>query len=89
MTISERVAAGRRERRVLTRGSRAGSRLEQAERERTWALVSTHAEGISIRTLAAAVGLSPSRVHQIVAACLVPSHNRVVYARDASGEPGG
>ena len=56
-----------RERRVLTRVSRAGWRLEQAERERTWALVPARAEGISIRTLAAAVGLSPSWVHQLVA----------------------
>jgi len=55
-------------RQVLTRVSRAGWRLEQAERERTWALVPARAEGISIRTLAAAVGLSPSRVHQLVAA---------------------
>jgi len=30
--------------------------------------VSARAEGISIRTLAAAIGLSPSRVHQLVAA---------------------
>ncbi len=67
MTISERVEAGRRERRVLTRVSRAGWRLEQAERERAWALVSARAEGVSIRKLAAAAGLSPSRVHQIVA----------------------
>ena len=68
MTISERIEAGRRERRVLTRVSRAGWRLEQAERERAWALVSARAEGISIRTLATAIGLSPSRVHQLVAA---------------------
>ena len=67
MTISERIEAGRRERRVLTRVSLAAWRLEQAERERTWALVSARAEGISIRTLATAAGLSPSRVHQIVA----------------------
>jgi len=58
VTISERIEAGRRERRVLTLVSRAGWRLEQAERERTWALVSARAEGISIRTLATAVGLS-------------------------------
>jgi hypothetical protein len=32
-----------------------------------WALVSARAEGISIRKLAAAAGLSPSRVHQLVA----------------------
>jgi hypothetical protein len=59
VTINERIEAGRRERRVLTRVSRAGWRLEQAERERTWALVSARAEGISIRILAAAAGLSP------------------------------
>ena len=62
MTITERMAAWRRERRVLRRVSRAAWRLEQAERERTWALASARAEGISIRTLAAAAGLSPARV---------------------------
>src|SRR5271157_4450904 len=67
VTISERIEAARRERRVLARVSRAAWRLEQAERERTWALVSARAEGISIRTLATAAGLSPCRVHQIVA----------------------
>ena len=54
MTISERIAAARRERRVLARVSRAAWRLDQAERERTWALVSARAEGISIRALATA-----------------------------------
>jgi hypothetical protein len=67
VTISERITAARRERRVLARVSRAAWRLDQAERERTWALVSARAKGISIRTLAAAAGLSPSRVYQIVA----------------------
>jgi DNA-binding PucR family transcriptional regulator len=67
VTISERIAAARRERRVLARVSRAAWRLEQAERERTWALVPARAEGISIRILAAAAGLSPSRVHQLAA----------------------
>ena len=43
VTISERIEAARRERRVLVRVSRAGWRLEQAERERTWALVSARA----------------------------------------------
>ena len=61
MTISERIEAARRERRVLTRVSRAGWRLEQAERERTWALPQPAPRGISIRTLATAAGLSPSR----------------------------
>jgi hypothetical protein len=66
--ISERIEAGRRQRGVLERVSRAAWRLDQAERERRWALASAHAEGISIRALAAAAGLSPSRVHQLVAA---------------------
>ena len=66
--IAERTAVWRRERRVLLRVSRAAWRLEQAERERSWALASARAEGVSIRALAAAAGLSSSRVHQIVAA---------------------
>ncbi|HEY4850159.1 MAG TPA: hypothetical protein VII22_05160 [Streptosporangiaceae bacterium] len=83
MTISERIAAARRERRVLARVSRAAWRLDQAERERTWALVSARAEGISIRTLATAIGLSPSRVHQIVARCRPGRRDR--GARRAAG----
>jgi hypothetical protein len=67
VTISDWIAAAQRERRILTRVSRAAWRLEQADRERAWALASARAEGISIRTLATAVGLSPSRVHQVVA----------------------
>jgi hypothetical protein len=67
VTITDRMAAWRRERRVLRRVSRAAWRLEQAERERSWALASARAEGVSIRTLAAAAGLSPARVHQITA----------------------
>ncbi len=38
MKIAERTAAWQRERRVLLRVSRAAWRLEQAERERSWAL---------------------------------------------------
>lgn len=62
------MARWRRERRVLRRVSRAAWRLRQAEAERSWSLVSASQQGVSIRTLAGAVGLSPSRVHQIVAA---------------------
>ena len=46
MTIMDRMAAWRREGRVLLRVSRAAW-LEQAERERSWALVSARAEGVS------------------------------------------
>jgi hypothetical protein len=43
MQTAERTAAWRRERRVLRRVSRAAWRLEQAERERNWALASARA----------------------------------------------
>ncbi len=42
------MEAGRRERRVLARVTRAAWRLEQAEAERRWALCSARAEGLSI-----------------------------------------
>jgi hypothetical protein len=88
VTISERIAAARRELRVLARVSRAAWRLDQAERERTWALVSARAERISIRTLATASGLSPSRVHQIVAnADLEPRSRRSVSCGQQAGRP--
>jgi hypothetical protein len=67
VAITDRMAAWRRERRVLARVVRAAWRLEQAERERGWALASARAEGVSIRKLAAAAALSPARVHQITA----------------------
>ena len=53
---------------MLARVARARWRLAQAETERVWALASARAEGVSIRTLAAAAGLSPTRVHQLVTA---------------------
>ncbi|MGW6562737.1 hypothetical protein [Streptomyces hydrogenans] len=44
---------------------RVAWRLEQAERERAWALVAARVEGVSVRKAAEAAGLSPSRVHQL------------------------
>jgi hypothetical protein len=64
--VGEQVVAGRRKRRVLARVRRAAWRLEEAERERAWAVVTAHAEGASIREVPAAAGLPPSRVHQLV-----------------------
>ena len=87
VTISERIEAGRRERRVLARVSRAAWRLEQAERERTWALVSARAEGISIRTPATAAGLSPSRVYQLVAAADLDALDAAFGELRAAGWP--
>jgi hypothetical protein len=60
VTITDRTAAWRWERQVLARVSRAAWRLEQAERERARALAWARAEGVSIRTLAAAAGLCPA-----------------------------
>jgi hypothetical protein len=74
-------------RRVLLRVSRAAWRLEQAERERSWALASARAEGVSIRTLAAAVGLSSSRVHQIVAAADLDELDAALGELRAAGWP--
>jgi hypothetical protein len=87
MQIAERTAAWRRERRVLLRVSRAAWRLEQAERERTWALASARAEGVSIRTLAAVARLSSSRVHQIVAAGDVDELDAALDELRAAGWP--
>jgi hypothetical protein len=81
------MAAWRRERRVLQRVSRAAWRLEQAERERAWALASARAEGISIRTLAAAAGLSPARVHQITAAADLDGLDAALGELRAAGWP--
>ena len=72
---------------VPARPARAAWRLDQAERERTWALVSARAEGISIRTLAAAIGLSPSRVHQLVAGAGLDAAIAALGALRAAGWP--
>ncbi len=61
------IVAGRRERRVLVRVTRAAWRLRSAERERDWALSSARSQGVSIRKLASAAGLSASRIHQLLA----------------------
>jgi hypothetical protein len=55
MKIAERTATWRRERQVLLRMSRAACRLEQAERERSWALVSARAESVSIHNQTSSV----------------------------------
>jgi hypothetical protein len=46
MKLAERTATWRRERRVVRRVSRATWRLEQAERERGWALTTEDGLGI-------------------------------------------
>ena len=84
--VAERTT-WRRERRVLLRVSRAAWRLEQAERERSWALASARAEGVSIRALAAAARFSSSRVHQIVAAADLDELDAALGELRAAGWP--
>src|SRR5512135_3186726 len=56
----------RRERQVSARLRLATERLEEAQRERIWAIVDAHQSGLSVRQIAAATGLSRSRVHQLL-----------------------
>jgi DNA-directed RNA polymerase specialized sigma24 family protein len=55
-----------REQQLAARLRLAAERLEEAQRERSWAVVAAHEAGLSIRWIAAAAGLSPSRVHQLL-----------------------
>src|SRR6516162_8321670 len=54
------------ERKLKNRLQLATTRLEEAERERIWAIVAAHEAGLSIRQIAAATGLSRSRIHQLL-----------------------
>src|SRR3954462_689726 len=56
----------RRERQFAARLRLATERLEEAQRERIWAIVEAHQSGLSVRQIAAATGLSSSRVHQLL-----------------------
>ena len=44
----------------------ATERLEEAQRERIWAIVEAHQSGLSVRQIAGDIGLSSSRVHQLL-----------------------
>ena len=54
------------ERKLKTRLQLATTQLKEAERERIWAIVAAHEAGLSIRNIAAATGLSRSRIHQLL-----------------------
>ena len=56
----------RREGQLADRLRLATDRLDEAQQERIWAVVEAHQSGLSIRQIAAATGLSPSRVHQLL-----------------------
>ncbi len=52
--------------RLTNRLRLATTRVKDADRERIWAIAKAHAEGLSIRTIAKATGLSSSRIHQLL-----------------------
>ena len=58
----------RREHQLIERLRLAVFRLDAAQEERTWAIVSAHQQGLAIRRIAAATGLSATRVHQLLTA---------------------
>jgi hypothetical protein len=55
-----------REVQLKSRLSLAATRLDDAQRERIWAVVAAHKAGLSIRQIAEATALSSSRVHQLL-----------------------
>jgi lambda repressor-like predicted transcriptional regulator len=56
----------RHEQRVIERLQTANARVADAQHERIWAIKSAHELGLSIRQIAAATGLSSSRIHQVL-----------------------
>jgi len=56
----------RHEQQLQARLRVATTRLAEAEQERVWAIVAAHHAGLSIRQIAAATGLSRSRIHQLL-----------------------
>src|ERR1035438_1455169 len=66
MNRDEFLESSRRRERICSRLARASFRLEMAELERLWAILSAHDEGMSVREIAKQVGLGPTRVHQLV-----------------------
>jgi transcriptional regulator with XRE-family HTH domain len=62
-TLHQRV---RREQQMLVRLRLAMTRLADAEQERIWSIVAAKEAGLSIRQIARATGMSPTRVHQLL-----------------------
>src|ERR1039458_10626745 len=75
----------RRQKQIRMRLARASFRLEMAELERIWAIVSAHREGLSVRDIARHVGLGPTRVHQLVTS---PQADSVEHAQSVLREVG-
>ena len=85
--FSERI---QREQRLTARLRLASERLEEAQQERIWAIVEAHQSGLSVRQIAAATGLSSSRVHQLLGsdeAREIPRWLSQQRRRDRSSQP--
>ena len=54
------------ETRLTNRLRLATTHLHNAQQEHVWAIAAAKSEGLSIRKIAAATGLSSSRVHQVL-----------------------
>lgn len=65
-TPEERRQRVHREKQLSNRLQLATTRLEAAQQERLWAIAAASEAGLSIRKIAAATGLSSSRVHQLL-----------------------
>src|SRR5262249_24165462 len=61
--LAQRV---RRDQQMIARLRLAMTRLADAERERIWAMVAAKRARLSIRQIARATGVSPTRVHQLL-----------------------
>src|SRR4051812_18710955 len=80
----------RREQQLAARLRLATERLDEAQRERIWAIVEAHQSGWSVRQIAAATGLSSSRVHQLLGsdeAREIPRWLSQQRRRDRSSQP--
>ncbi len=58
----------RQHRQIKNRLQTAATRLDDAQIERTAAIISAHEQGFSVRQIAAVTGLSSTRVHQLLTA---------------------
>jgi hypothetical protein len=87
-THEEFVERIRREHQVATRLRLATERLEEAQREQIWAIVEADQSGLSVRQVAAAAGLSSSRVHQLLGSDEAREILRWLSQRRSPGRPG-
>jgi hypothetical protein len=55
-----------REKQLAARLRLATTQLKEADQERVWAIAAAKEAGLSIRQIAAAADLSPSRIHQLL-----------------------